>query len=40
MWPGALAGAEKGDADPPGKRAGEKGEESQQEEKGNAKAPR
>lgn len=39
-WPGTLVGAEKGDADPTGKRAGEKGEEGQRVEKGNAKAPR
>lgn len=40
MWPGTLAGAEKGDADPTGKRAGEKGEENQSVEEGKYQGPK
>lgn len=39
MWPRTLAGAEKGDADPTGKR-GEKGEESQSVEEGKYQGPK
>lgn len=40
MWPGTLAGAEKGDADPTGKRAREKGEENQSVEEGKYQGPK